>query len=123
MSKSNLRNIDYGAHYFVPLEVVETVLDLPAFGFMISDADNTALVECTISEAMYGKVQAVPLGYEDGLRTYRPEKYYESDFISSVRKGIIIKKETETQHVELVNEWEPLTDNTYIVHNGYAIAD
>jgi hypothetical protein len=121
MSKSDLRNIDYDAHYFVPLEVLDVVV--PCLGIAIYDGNRTMLVECTISEAMYGKVQAVPLGYEDGLCAYKPEKYYESDFISSVRKGIIIKKETETQHVELVNMWEPLTDNTYIVHNGYAIAD
>ena len=116
-------NIDYDAHYFIPLEVVEIVVNLPYFGFTISSPDNTALVECTISEAMYGKVQALPLGYEDGLRTYRPEKYYEDDFVSLVRKGIIIKKETETQHVELVNEWEPLTDTTYLVHSSYVVTE
>ena len=72
---------------------------------------------------MYGKVQAVPLDYEAGLRMYRPEKYYASDFASLVREGIIIKKETETQHVEYVDEWEPLTANTYLVHHGYAIVE
>ena len=123
MSTSDIYNIDYNAHYFIPLEVVEIALNLPTFGFMVSSADNTALVECTISEAMYGKVQAVPIGYADGLRTYRPEKYYESDFISLVQKGSIIKKETETQHVEFVDEWEPLTENTHLVHHGYVVAE
>ena len=123
MSVSDFYSIDYNAHYFIPLEVVETVINLPYFGFTVSSPDNTALVECTISEAMYGKVQALPLGYEDGLRTYRPERYYKDDFVSLVRKGIIIKKETETQHVELVNEWEPLTDNTHLVHSSYAIVE
>lgn len=123
MPVSDFYSIDYNSHYFIPLEVVEIVVNLPYFGFTISSPDNTALVECTISEAMYGKVQALPLGYEDGLRTYRSEKYYPSDFASLVREGIIIKKETETQHVEIVNEWEPLTDNTYLVHSGYAIVE
>ena len=123
MSVSDFYSIDYNAHYFIPLEVVETVINLPYFGFTVSSPDNTALVECTISEAMYGKVQALPLGYEDGLRTYRPERYYKDDFVSLVRKGIIIKKETETQHVELVNEWEPLTDNTHLVYSSYAIVE
>lgn len=121
MSTSDFYNIDYTAHYFVPLEVADAII--PQMGIVLYDANNTMLVECTISEAMYGKVQAVPLGYEDGLLTYRPEKYYESDFVSLVRNGIIIKKETETQHVELVNEWEPLTANTYLVHNGYVVAE
>ena len=123
MSTSDFYNIDFTAHYFIPLEVVETVLNLPGFGFTVSSPDNTALVECIISDAMYGKVQAVPLGYEDGLRMYRPEKYYASDFASLVREGIIIKKETETQHVELVDEWEPLTANTHLVHRGYVVAE
>lgn len=121
MSASDFYNIDYTAHYFVPLEVADVII--PQMGIVLYDADNTIPVECTISEALYGKVQAVPLDYEAGLRMYRPEKYYPSDFASLVREGIIIKKETETQHVEIVNEWEPLTDNTYIVHTGYAIAE
>lgn len=123
MPTSDFYNIDFTAHYFIPLEVVETALDLPGFGFIISNPDNTALVECTISDGMYGKVQATPLGYEDGLHMYRPEKYYASDFDSLVRKGVIIKKETETQHVELLDEWEPLTTNTHLVHRRYVVAE
>lgn len=122
MSTSDFYNIDFTAHYFIPLEKIETVVSFGSFGFSISGGDM-ALVECTISDGMYGKVQAVPLGYEDGLHIYRPEKYYASDFASLVRDGIIIKKETETQHVELVNEWEPLTANTYLVHSGYVVAE
>ena len=123
MSTSDIYNIDYNAHYFIPLEVAETAINLYGFKFAVYNPNNTALVECVISEGMYGKVQAVPLGYEDGLRTYRPEQYYEDSFISLVRKGIIIKKETETQHVEPITEWEPLTDTTYLVHNGYVIVE
>lgn len=123
MSTSDFYNIDYNSHYFIPLEVAEATYNLYGFEFAVYNPNHTALVECVISEAMYGKVQAVPLDYEAGLRIYRPEKYYPSDFASLVREGIIIKKETETQHVELVDEWEPLTDNTYIVHTGYAIAE
>lgn len=123
MSTSDFYNIDYTAHYFIPLEVAETTINLHGFEFAVYNPNHTALVECIISEAMYGKVQAVPLDYEAGLRMYRPEKYYASDFASLVKEGIIIKKETETQHVEYVDEWEPLTNNTYIVHNGYAIAE
>lgn len=123
MSTSDFYNIDYTSHYFIPLEVAETTLNLHGFEFAVYNPNNTALVECVISEAMYGMVQAVPIGYADGLRTYKPEKYYESDFVSLVRNGIIIKKETETQHVEFVDEWEPLTENTHLVHHGYVITE
>ena len=121
MPTSDFYNIDYTAHYFIPLEEIEVAL--PCFGFMISNPNHMALVECTISEGMYGKVLAVPLGYEDGVRQYSPENYYASDFDALLRQGIIIKKESETQHVEIVNEWEPLTNNTYLVHSGYVVAD
>ncbi len=122
MSTSDFYNIDFTAHYFIPLEKIETVVSFGGSAFSISGGDM-ALVECIISDAMYGKVQAVPLGYEDGLRMYRPENYYASDFASLVKEGIIIKKETETQHVELVDEWEPLTANTHLVHRGYVVAE
>ena len=123
MSTSDFYNIDYNSHYFIPLEVAEATYNLYGFEFAVYNPNHTALVECIISEAMYGKVQAVPLDYEAGLRTYRPEKYYPSDFASLVRDGIIIKKETETQHVELVDEWESLTANTHLVHRGYVVAE
>lgn len=120
MSTSDFYNIDFTAHYFIPLEKIETVVSFGGSAFSISGGDM-ALVECTISEGMYGKVCAVPLGYEDGTCLYRPENYYVSYFDSLLKQGIIIKKETETQHVELVNEWEPLTDNTHLVHSGYVV--
>ena len=123
MSTSDFYNIDYNSHYFIPLEVAEATYNLYGFEFAVYNPNHTALVECIISEAMYGKVQAVPVDYEAGLRMYRPENYYASDFASLVKEGIIIKKETETQHVELVDEWEPLTANTHLVHRGYVVAE
>ena len=122
MSTSDFYNIDYSAHYFIPLEKIEAVVSFGSFGFSVSGGDM-ALVECTISEGMYGKVSAVPLGYADGTCLFRPENYYASDFDALLRQGIIIKKESETQHVELVDEWEPLTHNTYLVHSGYVVAE
>lgn len=115
-------NIDYDAHYFIPLEKVETIVSFgDGSGFSISRGDM-ALTECTISEGMYGKVDAVPVGYENGIWC-RPKIYYASDFISLLREGIIIKKESETQHVEIIDEWEPLTNNTHIVHSRYAVVE
>lgn len=116
-------NIDYDAHYFIPLEKVETIVSFgDGSGFSISRGDM-ALTECTISEGMYGKVDAVPVGCENGSCVYRPKKYYESDFISLLREGIIIKKESKTQHVEIVEKWEPLTNNTHIVHSRYTVVE
>ena len=42
MSTSDFYNIDYSAHYFIPLEEIEVAL--PCFGFMISNPNHMALV-------------------------------------------------------------------------------
>lgn len=115
-------NIDYDAHYFIPLEKVETIVSFgDGSGFSISKGD-IALTECTISEGMYGKVNAVPVGYENGIWC-RPENFYADDFNSLLEQGIIIKKESKTQHVEIVEKWEPLTNNTHIVHSRYTVVE
>ena len=121
MSNSNHYNIDYTAHYFIPLDKIDSIV--PCMGIAIYSFDDTVLVECTISESLYGKIGAVPVGYENGLYPYRPETFYVDDFNSLLHKGAIIKKESPTQHVERIDEWEPLTNNTHIVHSSYAVVD
>lgn len=108
-------DIEYNSHYFIPMYRNRA--------YSPNAVDTIALVECIILSGMYGKILAVPCGYENGNCFYKSQSYYESDFYSNLCDGIIIKKESKTQHVEIIDEWEPLTNNTYIVHRVYAVVD
>lgn len=125
-------NIDYDAHYFIPLEIITTVIPFGDGHWFTTSAGNLILAECKISEGMYGKVSATPLYCEGGLcfckyknsfYLCRPENFYADDFNSLLEQGVIIKKESKTQHVEIVEKWEPLTNNTHIVHSRYTVVE
>jgi hypothetical protein len=125
-------NVDYDAHYFIPLELITTAIPFDDGHGFTTPSGNLILAECKISEGMYGKVSATPLYYEDGLYfckcknsfyICRPENFYADDFNSLLKRGVIIKKESKTQHVEIVEKWEPLTNNTHIVHSRYTVVE
>ena len=117
---ANEYNIDKNAHYFACMRPIQT-----CFGFIsfTSSTDREKWVECEIDESRY----KVDNGYKVTLRSieegYGRENYYQSDFKSLVKSGHIIKKTSSTQHAELDKTYIPLTNNVYLVAEGWVVTD
>ena len=117
---SNYYNIDKNAHYFALMRPVYRTI----FGFCYtSSTDDEKWVECVIDERRY----KIDDGYKVTLRAidenYGIEHYYQSDFNRLMELGYIIKKTSSSQHVELIKNYSPLTDNVYLVNEGWIVTD
>ena len=117
---SNYYNIDKNAHYFILMHPLENVL-----GLIYYTSSNTPekWVECVINEDRY----KIDDGYKITLQSieegYGRENYYQCDFDSLVKAGYIIKKTSPSQHVKFVKNYSPLTDNVYLVNEGWIVTD
>lgn len=104
---------------FAQMRRIEMVI--PFMGISVVSDSNMTWMECKIDERHYKvedgyKITLVPL--QEG---FAKEDFYQSDFMSLIRSGCIIPKESDDQHVERVHFIEPLCGSAYIVHEGDAV--
>ena len=104
---------------FAQMRRIEMVI--PFMGISVVSDSNMTWMECKIDERHYKvedgyKITLVPL--QEG---FAKEDFYQSDFMSLIRSGCIIPKESDDQHVEQVHFIEPLCGSAYIVHEGDAV--
>lgn len=87
-----------------------------------TSSDSEKWVECEIVEDRY-KVED---GYKVTLQSiengYGREHFYQTDFESLIKSGLILEKERKSQHVELVKWYEPITPYVSVCHEGYVVA-
>lgn len=106
-------NIDTNAHYFVPMR--------PSF---ILSIDNTEhFVECEVQPYdidLDSKCYLVPVD-EACKHLFGRNEFYVEDFEDLLKKGYIIKKEHEGDHVENIRVAEHLCGSAYIIHEGEQI--
>lgn len=66
-------------------------------------------------------------GYKVELKAINPifgrETYYQCDFDSLIKKGYIIPKTSEKQHVEVIEWMEPLWENVRTKHTSTIVVD
>lgn len=111
--------INKDIHYFILMRPLNYI---PIIGFCFTSGnDREKWVECKIIEHHdngFGKI--VLQSIEEG---YGHEKFYISDFISGIKQGYIIPKERESQHVEEIHWFEPLTEYVDLIHSAYVVTD
>lgn len=114
----NMYGIDKSAHYFILMHPLESILGLITF---TSSNTREKWVECEVVEEQY----KVDEEYKVELRSIEPgygkETYYQCDFKNHLERGFIIKKSSESQHVEEVTWKEPFLNNTFLVHSAYVV--
>jgi len=115
--------LDKEAHYFIPIRPLHSVPGL--YSYTVSN-DVEDMVECKLEPYDFGeysyKVYLVPVNELDKFK-YGREQFYTDDFISLVRSNRLVKKISETQHVEHIEVIEPLTELAYVVHSGSVVVD
>ena len=88
------------------------------FGFCIASQDKETWTECKIDESRY----KVADGYKITLRSLDPlfayEHFYQSDFMSLVRNGLIMVKTSEGQKIEHIKWSECLCGKVYVIHEA-----
>lgn len=110
--------ISKDAHYFISMHPLEGIPELGLF----YKSSNTLekIVECEIVEDRY----KIDDGYKVTLKAldenYGFEHYYQSDFVSLIERGIIIKVEPG-MHVEFKTWKEPLCGQVFIEHAAYVV--
>lgn len=113
-------NIDPNVHYFFqmrPLEIIWT----PWTGYLAAytSSDSPELwVECELVDSLYGKVELHALDARFGT-----EKFYRDDFLSFIKRGIIVPKVDDAIKPTTITWIEPLCGAAYLVHNKNVIVD
>lgn len=112
---NNSYNIDTNAHYFVPMHPVSCISGFPLFVYA---SGSECLVECEIQpydiEGVDYKCYLVPVSKLDNYRFGGKKEIYTSDFKDFLKKGRIVKKEHESDHVMA----EHICGSAYIIHEG-----
>lgn len=116
----NPYNIDKSAHYF--MKAMRRGPVFPGMSFCLCDAKDTDWTECVINEDQYKvdegyKVTLVPID-----RRFAHEDFYQSDFVSLMKSGHIVKKEPST-HIEHIKFAEPISCGLYIVTEANLVTD
>lgn len=120
MVEKNYRNIDKDSHYFCLMQPIETFMGIISF-----TSSDTAWewMECFVDENRY-KVDdnyKITLRAVDG-RAY--EHYYQDDFMSLIRQGLIVKKTSDKMHAAFVDFYEPIPGTiAYLHHQGSVLLD
>lgn len=116
----NPYNIDKTAHYF--MEAMRKGPSLPFSSLCLCDPNDTDWTECEIVEDRY----SVDKGYKVTLRPidehFAREDFYQSDFVSMMHSGYIVKK-SPTTHIEHVRFAEPIGCGMYIVTEANLVTD
>lgn len=119
MLEKNYRNIDKDATYFCLMQPIQSIFGL---SFTCS-SDAFEWFECIIDETRY----KVDDNYKVTLRALNGgayEHYYQDDFISLLKDGLIVKKTSDKMHVEHVNFYEPIPGTiAYLHHEGSCIVE
>lgn len=119
MLEPNYRNIDKNAHYFCLMQPIHSFFSI---SFTCS-SDDFEWFECEIDESRYqvDDNYKITLRALDG-RAY--EHYYQDDFISLLRQGLIVKKTSDTMHAEFVDFIEPIPGTiAYLHHQGSMLVE
>lgn len=118
---NNYYNIDTNAHYFVLMHPVSRI---PGSMFLVYASGSEYFVECEIQpydiEGVDYKCYLVPVNEFDNS-LFGKKEIYSSDFKDFLKKGRIIKKEHESDHVEYVRMAEHICGSAYIIHEGECI--
>ena len=100
---------------FVQMDSVCAILP---FGHALTSSNYRTWVECFIDESVY----TIEEGYKITLRATDPmfsyEHYYQEDFLNDIRRGAIIIKENEKQHIEHIRWVEPLCGSANLIHEA-----
>lgn len=116
---NNDYNIDTNAHYFVPMRpMVHT-----GFVSFTSSSDPEHFVECEVQPYdidLDFKCYLVPVD-ETCKHFFGRREFYVEDFKDLLKKGYIVKKEHESDHVENIRMAEHLCGSVYVIHDGECI--
>lgn len=111
-------NIKFGDHYFFPLSPMQN------YGFVsITGYGDEIYTECVVKQYhwddnMKYKMVLSPIDKEH----FTDRSFYVEDFEKHIEDGMAIKKENNTQHVELVRWAEPIDGTSvYIVCEGTCV--
>lgn len=116
----NPYNIDKSAHYF--MQAMRRGPVFPGASFCLCDANDTGWAERVINEDQYKvdegyKVTLVPIDHR-----FAHKSFYQSDFVSLMKSGLIVKKEQST-HIEHVRFAEPIGCGLYVVTEANLVTD
>ena len=118
---TNYYNIDTTFHYFVPMRPVSRI---PGFISFTSSNSPEYFVECEVQPYDIGgidyKCYLVPVT-EECKYNFGREEFYTSDFKDLLKKGYVIKKEDDGDHVEFVDMEGPICGKAVIRHEGQRI--
>ena len=116
--KKNRYGIDKDAHYFILMHPLENCLGII---FYTSSNTREKWVECEVVEEYY----KVDDGYKVELRSielgYGKETFYQCDFASLMKSGMIVKKDREDMHVEEITFMQPLYGCANLVTKVYVL--
>lgn len=117
---NNQYNIDTNAHYFVPMRP----RTYACFVSFTSSSDLEHFVECEVQpydiKGIDHKCYLVPVD-ETCKHYFGKKEFYVEDFKDLLKKGYIIKKEHEGDHVESIRIEEHLCGSVYVIHDGECI--
>lgn len=117
--EKNRRNIDKNATYFCLMQPTQSIFSI---NFTCS-SDEFEWFECIIDETRY----KVDDNYKVTLRALNDgayEHYYQEDFISLLKDGLIVKKTSDTMHIEHLDFYEPIPGTiAYLHHEGSHIVE
>jgi hypothetical protein len=120
MLEKNYRNIDKNATYFCLMQPIETFMGLISF---TSSDTPWEWMECYIDEERY----RVDDNYKVTLRALNGcayKHYYQDDFISLMKQGLIVKKISDKMHAEFVDFIEPIPGTiAYLHHQGSVLVE
>ncbi len=118
--EKNYRNIDKEAHYFCLMRPIETFMGIISF---TSSDTPFEWFECFVDENRY----KVDDNYKITLRAVNGcayEHYYQDDFMSLMRQGLIVKKTSDKMHAEIVDFIEPIPGTiAYLHHQGSVLVE
>lgn len=121
----NRYNLDKEGRYFVKMHPLDYV-PIPGVGVIAigkSSSSREKWVECKIIEDRYKVDENYKVTLEAIEPGYGRETFYQSDFVSLMESGFVIKKTSDNQHVEKVTWAEPLCGLSYIVHSAYVVTN
>lgn len=116
----NPYDIDKEAHYFI--KAMRRGVAFPGMPFCLCDANDTDWTECIIREDRYKvddgyKVTLVPID-----QRFAHEDYYQSDFVSLMKSGHIVKK-SPTTCIEHITFAESVGCGLYVITEANIVSD
>ena len=105
---------EIGEHYFIPLSPAQRIC-----GIVLTGSGDEVYTECAVKPYIFDgikyKWRLVPLDNDN----FCSREFYSSDFSDMIKCGWAIKKERETQHVEVWKGAEQIEGTSAIViHEG-----